>query len=132
VSGLAAKPTIDILVRVEDMESENGYRGPIERAGWEFGHRDDDHRFFRSPRGTRRDVHVHVVSANHPEARRMLLFRDYLRTHPEIAAEYAADKRRRAAEFGTDVDGYTVAKTPFIRSVLEAAEQWAAETGWQP
>lgn len=48
---------------------------------------------------------------------RHIAFRGYLRTHPETAAEYAALKRRLAAEYASDRQGYTEAKTEFIRSI---------------
>jgi GrpB-like predicted nucleotidyltransferase (UPF0157 family) len=48
---------------------------------------------------------------------RHLLFRDYLRVHPETAREYYELKKALAAKFGSDRDGYTDAKTEFVRSV---------------
>ena len=52
---------------------------------------------------------------------RQLLFRDYLRAHPETAAAYADLKKNLAARFQTDREGYTEAKTDFIQSVLRLA-----------
>jgi GrpB-like predicted nucleotidyltransferase (UPF0157 family) len=51
--------------------------------------------------------------------RRLIAFRDYLRTHPEMAREYCALKRALAAAYGSDRDGYTAAKTAFVRAVEE-------------
>jgi GrpB-like predicted nucleotidyltransferase (UPF0157 family) len=64
--------------------------------------------------------------------RRHLLFRDYLRSHPETAAEYAALKRDLATRYTWDRIGYNDAKGPFIEAVVERAEEWAAATGWTP
>jgi GrpB-like predicted nucleotidyltransferase (UPF0157 family) len=61
-----------------------------------------------------------------------LLFRDYLRTHPETAREYEALKRRVVGDYRDDRIAYTEAKGPFIESVLAKAEDWARETGWTP
>jgi GrpB-like predicted nucleotidyltransferase (UPF0157 family) len=52
---------------------------------------------------------------------RHLLFRDYLRSHPETAQEYARLKKRLANEFGRDREGYTEAKTPFITAIEKKA-----------
>lgn len=47
-----------------------------------------------------------------------LAFRDILRSKPEVAEEYAILKKQLAEKFKDDRDGYTEAKTAFIRSVL--------------
>ena len=52
---------------------------------------------------------------------RHLLFRDYLRRHPDEASAYQRLKAGLAARFGTDVEAYTEAKTEFIQSALAKA-----------
>jgi GrpB-like predicted nucleotidyltransferase (UPF0157 family) len=55
-----------------------------------------------------------------------LAFRDHLRAHPEDARACGALKRRLAEEHGGDPnqrDAYRVAKTPFVRGVLERLDQ---------
>ena len=42
--------------------------------------------------------HVHVFETGDPQIVRQLLFRDYLRAHPDVAAEYAQLKYRLAKE----------------------------------
>lgn len=49
-----------------------------------------------------------------------LLFRDYLRAHPDSAREYEGLKRRLAAEHD-DVEAYAEAKTEFVKRVLAQA-----------
>jgi GrpB-like predicted nucleotidyltransferase (UPF0157 family) len=51
-----------------------------------------------------------------------LVFRDYLREHPDVAAEYAALKSQLAVTFRFDREGYTEAKGPFIERVLAMAQ----------
>ena len=82
-----------------------------------------ERRYFRKGRrGTEGDkYHLHVVEPDGEFWRRHLAFRDYLRAHPEAAREYAALKRRLAAEHGTDVDAYTDAKVEFILGIEEKA-----------
>jgi GrpB-like predicted nucleotidyltransferase (UPF0157 family) len=48
---------------------------------------------------------------------RHLLFRDYLRAHPDTAQAYDALKKELAAKFGSNRDSYTDAKTEFVRLV---------------
>lgn len=50
-----------------------------------------------------------------------LLFRDYLRTHPEAVAEYAKLKRQLAALYGSDREKYTESKADFIKSITRTA-----------
>jgi len=49
---------------------------------------------------------------------RHVAFRDLLRARPGLAEQYAALKRELAARYGTDREGYTEAKTPFIEDAL--------------
>ena len=54
----------------------------------------------------------------------LLLYRDYLRAHAEVAGAYAELKRRLAAADDQDRPRYRTAKSPFIRETLVAARQW--------
>jgi GrpB-like predicted nucleotidyltransferase (UPF0157 family) len=55
-----------------------------------------------------------------------LLFRDYLRTHPQAAEEFGKLKRGLANRFRFDRDAYRAGKVPFIDTVVDAARR---ETG---
>jgi hypothetical protein len=61
-----------------------------------------------------------------------LLFRDYMRTHPEEAAAYAELKYRLAEQHRTDREAYMNAKGPFIWAVMRRATDWSQVTAWQP
>jgi len=52
-----------------------------------------------------------------------IAFRDYLRSHPQIAVEYADLKRRLAHEHRLDREAYTDAKGPFIARITGLALQ---------
>jgi GrpB-like predicted nucleotidyltransferase (UPF0157 family) len=67
---------------------------------------------------------VHVSARGSGPERGHLLFRDYLRVHPEAVKEYSTLKRRLAAD--TNVRGeYSPAKVPFIERTQERARRWA-------
>jgi len=53
-----------------------------------------------------------------------LLFRDFLRAHPESARAYDSLKRRLADQYQTDRVGYTKAKTEFILETEALAQAW--------
>jgi GrpB-like predicted nucleotidyltransferase (UPF0157 family) len=50
-----------------------------------------------------------------------LVVRDYLRTHPDIADEYGALKKRLAEQFSHDIDSYIDGKTDIVLRILRMA-----------
>ena len=50
-----------------------------------------------------------------------LLFRDYLRAHPDEARRYEVVKRDLAARFPEDREGYTDGKTEYVNGVMQKA-----------
>lgn len=132
IPGMPAKPVVDIQVSVPDVQDEDAYRDPIESQGFVLRWIETDHRYFRPPPGLPRDYQVHVCSVGSRWERIHLLFRDYVRAHPETAAQYAAMKTELAGPYKHDRIGYNDAKGPFIDGVVATAEAWATETGWRP
>ncbi|MEP7157996.1 MAG: GrpB family protein [Chloroflexota bacterium] len=132
VPGLSAKPVIDIQVSVPDVTDEDSYRDAIESQGFGLRWIEPHHRYFRPPPGLPREYQVHVCSVGSEWERVHLLFRDYLRAHPETAEEYSALKARLAGQYRYDRVGYTDAKGPFIDATVATAEQWAKDIGWRP
>lgn len=49
-------------------------------------------------------------------------FRDYLNSHPEIAREYETLKLSLLPKYKHDRDGYTDAKSAFIKKILGIAK----------
>lgn len=135
VVGLDAKPVIDVQVSVASLKPLAAYRGPIERAGFVYraGNPELTKRYFREVPGERR-THVHVRRAGSFSEQFTLLFRDFLRTHPERAQAYAELKHQLAQRFsGPDQrQNYVDAKTPFIWETIQQADAWAQSTGWEP
>ena len=123
VPGLAAKPILDVLPvaagPAEALEAvsrltalEYRYRGENGIAGRFYFDRVVDGRTV---------MHVHVFPAGHPEVRRHLVFRDHLRTNPDVAREYARLKRELASRYRDDRRTYTDSKAAFITGVIDAA-----------
>lgn len=127
VPGLAAKPIIDIQVSVSSMVPRAAYVEPIRALGyrWTLDPWSDEHEYFSRDEDGDRTHQIHVCGAEGIWERRHLAFRDWLRAHPDDAAEYASLKRRLASEHPNDVYTYVDAKTEFIRSI-EAREHAAA------
>jgi GrpB-like predicted nucleotidyltransferase (UPF0157 family) len=133
VPGLAAKPIIDVQVSVAAFEPLAAFKQPLERLGYVFRADNPERtkRYFREPQGRRR-THVHVRRAGSFSEQWALLFRDYLRAHPEEAAGYEAVKRRLAIQFEDDRHAYTDAKVSPMWAIIRQADDWAQARGWLP
>ena len=131
VPGLAAKPVIDIQVSVASFEPLGAFRLPLEGLGYVFRADNPERtkRYFREAPGARR-THIHIRLRGHWSEQFALLFRDFLRAHPDASARYAALKRELARRYEHDGQAYTEAKTPFIWAVMRDADAWAQLTGW--
>lgn len=122
VPELAAKPIIDVLVIVDDLDHEERYRPALERAGYVLRVREPGHRMFRTPG---RDVHVHLWPPDDDEARRQLLFRDWLRHSSSDRRRYERVKRDLATRDWPDMNYYAKAKSQVITEILGRAERWS-------
>lgn len=118
VPGLAAKPIVDIMAVVEDLDAP--LAALMERAGYQYPVAYNatltDRRWLCRPSAAHRTHHLHLV-ASPDELARHLRFRNALRAQPALAREYAALKRGLAERMADDREGYTAAKTSFIRRV---------------
>jgi GrpB-like predicted nucleotidyltransferase (UPF0157 family) len=130
VPGLAAKPIVDIQLSMANVQDESTYVPAIEALGVALRSRDSDHRYFRPAGDLKRVVQIHVCQAGSPWERTHVLFRDYLRSHPEAAQSYADLKRASAGRYPEDRIAYNESKTDFILDQIERAEEWAAQTSW--
>ncbi|WP_239154012.1 GrpB family protein [Amycolatopsis sp. FDAARGOS 1241] len=109
VPGLAAKPVVDVMASVRDVDEVVTSAGAALSAdGWSYVPPSLDvgapyRRFFVLPDSTaeHRLAHLHVLPANHPRWHAQLTFRDALRADPSLAAQYA-DLKRRLATSETD------------------------------
>jgi GrpB-like predicted nucleotidyltransferase (UPF0157 family) len=119
---LAAKPTIDILVGVTDLERARpciDLLSKIDYCYWPY--RPEIMHWFCKPSPARRTYHLHMMAHTCSEWRAHLAFRDFLRRHPETAAEYEELKRRLSLRYEHDREGYTDGKGDFVRSVVTRA-----------
>ena len=123
ITGLAAKPIIDILLVVEDSGDEDSYLPRLEALGYELRVREPDfheHRMLRTPE---KDVHIHVFSPDSPEIERYLIFRDQLRTNDSDRARYRRVKRELARQTWTNMNAYADAKEEVIEDIIARARR---------
>jgi putative glutamine amidotransferase len=119
VPGLAAKPVIDVQLSVRSMAPRASYLEPLVELGyqWALDPWTDEHEFFSRDEDGERAFHVHVCPEGSDWERRHLVFRDWLREHPEDAAAYEQLKRTLAEAHPRDTYSYADAKTTFVRDV---------------
>lgn len=119
VPGLDAKPVIDILVGVEDLEASRACFAPLARLDYLYvPYRAHEMHWFCKPHPSRRTHHLHLVPTGLPRFGAELAFRDRLRARPDLSARYAALKRELADSFEHDREAYTEAKAEFIELAL--------------
>lgn len=128
VPGLAAKPIIDIVLVVRDSSDEAAYVPPLEVTGYVLRNREPKWYEHRVLKGVAPAVNLHVFSSGCPETERMLLMRDWLRTHAEDRNLYERTKRELAQRTWKYTQNYADAKTPVVQEILaRAAAHQASE-----
>ncbi len=133
VPGLAAKPSIDILVGIRMLEQSGDCIQPLADIGYEYVPEYEaeipERRYFHKGPERARTHHLHMVEQAGEFWKRHIAFRDYLRAHPDAAHEYAELKRRLAARYKWDRAGYTEAKSSFVEAAIARARGEGQITG---
>ena len=121
IPGIPAKPIIDISVSVKDFSVIEKYLETLASQGYQLKQDDlrTDRRFFTKGPESCRTHYLHVGEEGGSYVRDKILFRDFLRKHPEVAQEYADLKSRLGRVHSNDRYTYTEKKTDFIKNVLQ-------------
>ncbi|RDX02537.1 GrpB family protein [Listeria kieliensis] len=130
VSGLKAKPIIDILLVVNDIAGVDTLSSSFEKLGYEvmgeFGIK--GRRYFRKG-GDNRTHQIHAFQFDQvQDIERHLSFRDYLRQNPQVCVAYGDLKRELAAKYPNDIEGYGDGKDDFVKKVEQEALKWHWKT----
>ena len=119
VPGLSAKPVIDIMAPVASLEGSRDAVAAAAGIGYlHYPYQPDVMHWLCKPSPRFRTHHLHLVPYRSRLWFERLAFRDALRSDSRLRSEYAALKRRLAAEVGPDREAYTDGKSGFIRRVL--------------
>jgi GrpB-like predicted nucleotidyltransferase (UPF0157 family) len=122
VPGLAAKPVVDIMAGVRSLKASRPAIDAVGAHGYcYFPYRTDSMHWFCKPSPMARTHHLHLVPFGSVLWTERLAFRDYLRAHADVAAEYARLKRELAERYRFDREAYTDAKGPFVERVVAMA-----------
>jgi GrpB-like predicted nucleotidyltransferase (UPF0157 family) len=132
IPGIAAKPVVDICAGVRDIGEAYKTIFPLAQLDYRcmgeagiperlYFKKPADSKSLRLPGTVRRTHQIHMYETSNPEWERHLAFRDYLRENPDARDEYEALKRRLAADFNGDIEGYADAKGEFVERILRLA-----------
>jgi len=127
IPNIYAKPVVDLLVEVRDINGVDGRSSAMESLGYEVMGEYCIHgrRYFRKDdREGIRTHNLHAFEAGSAEAERHLAFRDFMLAHPVEAQRYSELKRRLAEEHPQNMDGYMDGKDAFIKEMDRRAARW--------
>lgn len=127
IPGISAKPIIDILLEVREVERLDELGPAMAGLGYEawgeFGI--PGRRYFDKHVDARGTHHVHAFTTGNPELERHLAFRNYMISHPEDARAYGRLKEELANRFPTDRESYVDGKDAFIKEMEKKALAWS-------
>jgi GrpB-like predicted nucleotidyltransferase (UPF0157 family) len=121
IPGLPAKPIIDVIVLVDDLETGRTAIPALEATGYSFWAANPDTTKLYLAKGLppapRRTHHLHIYD-DPDEVQRHLIFRDHLRADPSARAAYLALKQELAVRFRDDREAYSAGKTAFVEDLV--------------
>ncbi len=125
INEIWAKPIVDILVEIAPDENMQAVAGKIETCGFlrmsEEKGRISFNKGYTENGFEEKVYHLHLRFTGDSDE---IYFRDYMNGHPQLAKEYEKLKLGLWKRFEHDRDGYTDAKTDFVKKyTLEAKKQ---------
>lgn len=123
IPGIQAKPIIDILVEIDPNNDWQRTRETMEKSGYICMSVLDNRMSFNKGYTLTGyadkvfHIHFHAIGDNDE-----IVFRDYLLTHPKAAKEYESLKLSLLPKYENDRDGYTEAKSDFVKKITNLAK----------
>ncbi|MDR4946507.1 GrpB family protein [Neobacillus cucumis] len=121
-----AKPIIDILMVVKDIEKVDLYNEELRKIGYEPKGENgiSGRRYF--PKGDEnRTHHLHIFQVGNENIKTHLDFKDYLIKHPDDARSYGELKTKLAKQFPKNHYKYQTEKQEFVNELIKKAKNWA-------
>lgn len=122
-----AKPIIDIVVGVQNLEDILNKKEELEKQGFIYrGLERENEILFVLENKENKEIthHIHVVEFNKTLWNNYIIFKDYLIHNKKRALEYDNIKMKLAKEFSNDRKSYTKGKCEIINEILNEAKQW--------
>jgi GrpB-like predicted nucleotidyltransferase (UPF0157 family) len=127
IPNIFAKPVIDVLVEVRDINEAEKRSSAMLSLGYEamgeYGIA--GRRYFRKDNQEGiRTYQIHVFETGSAQIARHLTFRDYMIAHPKDAQRYSELKRKLADEHTQSMEAYINGKDDFLKETDRKAAQW--------
>ncbi len=131
VVGMVAKPQVDVLVVVKDLDVVVASHNALTKAGFiprgrGYVTEDDEYLTQDSPDG-RRLVSVHTLQEGNPKIAEYKIFRDYLQENEADRNLYIATKRDLHESHKDSYAEYDSGKKEVINTIKSRAKQWSSE-----
>ncbi len=125
VPGMKAKPVIDMMCLVKEINKIDTFNEQMHLFGYDFAGEwgIQGRRLFRKG-GENRTHHIHFYQYDNTQIHRHLIFRDYLRTHPNEVELYTRLKEDLAQRYD-DTTFYSKEKKPFVNELEQRAMNWS-------
>ena len=124
ITGAVAKPEVDIMVGVANLEGAQKCIKPLEGIGYVYFQRFEEfvpeRRYLRKSDGITPLFHIHMVEQSSDFWREHILFRNLLRGNPELVKHYNELKEKLVNQFKGDRQEYSKGKEKFIFEVLKS------------
>ena len=128
IPGIVAKPILDLLPEVRSLNVLGEQRNELERVGFtwhgEFGLSGRRYCKLDDAVTGQRIAQLHCYQTGSAEIIRHLAFRDYLRSHPDLATEYERVKMECRDRHHEDSHQYGDCKSSWIVEIEKQALLW--------
>lgn len=122
IKSIYAKPIVDIAVALDDVQSVTSHIDELAVCGIIYRESDvPEQILFIIGEGDIRTHHIHIVKWRGKAWDNYIMFRDYMNSHPEKAAEYEKLKKQLASSFPDDRRTYTEGKAEYIEKIITEA-----------
>lgn len=128
VPGLGAKPIIDLMLGIPGFDSSKDnqkYLAPLKQIGYKFDGTETVAGTWYIRKALPQRFNLHMTKYGGAFWLDHLLFRDYLRSHPDAVRQYEELKRSLLDKLGPDPDkqAYNDGKSLFINGILDLARK---------
>ncbi|MEG0473713.1 MAG: GrpB family protein, partial [Solibacillus sp.] len=122
-----AKPIIDILIVVKDIDQVNFYTNEMVALGYVSKGENGiiGRRYFS--KGQKRTHHVHIFQVGNKNINIHLQFKQFLISNPLEAKKYGGLKVNLAKQFPNEHCKYQAGKQPFLNELVSKAKEWASQ-----
>ena len=118
ILGMSAKSILDIAIAVKNFEKARICIEPLCDMGYAFKGENGIPRRHYFLKGEPCTHHIHMLEKNSEEWERLILFRDYLRSHQKTAEEYKQLKCDLSERLQGGRKSYQAAKSDFVETVI--------------